>query len=329
MMAQAAYVGNHGTNLSFPNDPNQVPENRLLQSVADPSNAQNLRPFPQFSSIGGNSFKGISNYDALQLTVTKRLSHGVQFSMNYTWSKMLDSQDSSGWGSRDGGQNFQDSYKPSLNYALSNFDIPNMFKGDLVYDLPFGKGRAFLNSNGVVDAILGGWQVATTFVLESGAPFTATLGATSAFGTVSGGSPYPDLIGNPKISNQNVNQWFNDCTVLLDGSHFPAGCSNPAWSVPVPGHFGTAGRNILRGPGIEDVDFSLGKNFKFPLPHETGNLQIRFDALDGLNHPNFSNPGASLGTSGDAVITSTTGNYNSTNNSFGQRTIQLGARLSF
>jgi len=329
MMAQAAYVGNHGSNLSFPYDPNQVPANLLLQSVANPSNAQNLRPFPQVSSIGGNSYNGISNYDSLQLSLEKRFSHGLQFNINYTWSKMLDDQDSSGWGGRDGGQIYQDSYNPSLNYGLSNFDIPQMFKGDLVYDLPFGKGRAFLNSNGFVDAVLGGWQIGTTFVMESGLPFTATIGATSAFGTVSGGTPFPNLIGNPNVSNPSVGQWFNTCTVLLDGTTFPSGCTNPAWAVPAPGHFGNEGRNILRAPGIEDVDFSLGKNFKFPLPHETGNLQIRFDALNGLNHPNFDVPGNSIGTSGAGVITGTTGNYSTTNNSYGPRVIQLGARISF
>jgi hypothetical protein len=328
MMAQAAYVGNHGTNLSFPVDPNQVPGNLLLQSVANPSNAQNLRPFPQFKTIGGNLYNAISNYDALQLSLTKRFSHGVQFNVNYTYSKMLDDQDSSGWGSRDGGQNYQSAYNPRLNYALSNFEIPHMFKGDIVYDLPFGKGRAFLNSNGVVDAILGGWQVATTFVLESGAPFTPLVGTNNNSGALSG-NWYPNLIGNPNVTNQSVNGWFNTCTVLQDGTNFPVGCTNPAWAVPAAGHFGTAGRNILRGPGIEDVDFSLGKNFKLPLPHETGNLQIRFDALNGLNHPNFANPGNNLGTSGAGVITGTTGNYNTTNNSFGQRIIQLGARLSF
>ncbi|MBV9499699.1 MAG: TonB-dependent receptor, partial [Acidobacteriaceae bacterium] len=168
MMVQAAYVGNHGANLPFPADTNQVPANLLLQSVANPSNAQNLRPYPQFSSFGGFTYNAISNYNALQLTFTKRLSHGLQFSVNYTFSKMLDEQDSSGWGSRAGNQFYQDAYNPRLNYALSNFDLPNMFKGDLVYDLPFGKGRAFMNSNALLDAVFGGWQIGTTFVFESG-----------------------------------------------------------------------------------------------------------------------------------------------------------------
>jgi hypothetical protein len=328
MMVQAAYVGNHGTNLSFPNDPNQVPGNLLLQSVANSSNAQNLRPFPQFKTIGGNSYNGISNYDSLQLTFTKRYSHGLQFSANYTYSKMLDDQDSSGWGSRDGGQQWQSAYNPSLNYALSNFDVPNMFKGDLVYDLPFGKGRTFLNSNGFVDAVLGGWQLGAMFVLESGRPFTPLVGTQNQSGALSG-NWYPNLIGNPNIANPSVGAWFNTCTLLQNGTTYPAGCSNPAWAIPAPGHFGTAGRNILWGPGIQDVDLSLGKNFRFPLPHETGTLQIRFDALNALNHPNFSTPNANVGTSGAGIISSTTNNYNTTNNSFGQRLIQLGARFSF
>jgi hypothetical protein len=339
MMAQAAYVGNHGTNLSFPNDTNQVPLSLLGQSIADPSNAQSLRPFPQFQTINGNTYNAISNYDALQLSLTKRLSHGVQFNLNYTWSKMADDQDSSGWGSRDGGQIWQYSYNPSLNYALSNFDIPQMFKGDFIYDLPFGHGRAFLNSNGILDAILGGWQIATTFTLESGTPFSAVVGTNNNSGALTNGNGfqwYPNLIGNPYLSNPTIAQWYNTCTILQDGTTSPAGCTNPAWAVPAPGTFGNAGRNILRGPGLEDVDVSLGKNFRFPLPHESGNLQIRFDALNALNHPNFATPGNSentpgnpLGTSNAGIISATTGNYNTTNNSFGQRIIQLGVRISF
>jgi hypothetical protein len=338
-MAQGAYVGNHSTNLSFPVDFNQVPGNLLAQSAADPSNAQNLRPFPQFSQINGNTYNAISNYDALQLSLTKRFTHGLQFNVNYTWSKMLDDQDSSGWGSRDGGQVYQSAYNPSLNYALSNFDLPQMFKGNLVYDLPFGKGRAFMNNNGFLDAVFGGWQLGTTWTLESGTPFTAVVGTTNNSGALSNGNGfnwYPNLIGNPYLANPTIGEWYNVCTVLPNGTNYPVGCTNPAWAVPPAGTFGNEGRNILRGPGLEDVDISLGKNFHFPLPRETGNLQIRFDALNALNHPNFATPnngentpGDPLGTSKAGVISATTGNYNTAINSFQQRLIQLGVRLSF
>jgi hypothetical protein len=329
-MAQVAYVGNHGTNLSFPNDPNQVPGNLLMQSAANSSNAQNLRPFPQFSSISGNSYNAISNYDSLQLSMTKRFTHGLQFYFNYTWSKMLDDEDSSGWGSRDGGQYWQSAYNPALNYALSNFDVPQMFKGTLIYQFPIGKGRAFLNNNAVVDAVVGGWQIGSTFVLEHGLPFMPLVGTNNNSGALSSNNSwYPNLIGNPNVSNPSVNNWFNTCTVLQGGGTFPTGCTNPAWAVPTPGTFGNAGRNILWAPGIEDVDLSLSKNFRIPFWHEAANLQIRIDAMDALNHPNFAVPGQNVGVSGAGVITGTTGSYNTTDNTFGQRNIQLGARLSF
>ena len=88
---------------------------------------------------------------------------------------MLDDQDSSGWGSRDGGQVYQNAHDPRANYASSNFDIPHMFKGDLTYQLPFGKGRTFMNRGGILDAVLGGWQASTLFVLETGRPYNVKM----------------------------------------------------------------------------------------------------------------------------------------------------------
>lgn len=327
MMVQAAYVANHSTALSFPIDFNQVPPGLLAQSVAT-NDGQALRPYPQFQAISANLYNGVSNYQSAQLSFIKRLTHGVQFNVNYTWSRTLDDQDSSGWGSRDGGQIWQDAYNPSANYAVSNFDIPHMFKGDLIYDLPFGKGRQFMNSNGLVDTVLGGWQLSTIFTLESGTPYTVTVGTSDNSGALAG-SWYPNVVGNATLANPSINGYFNICTELQGGGTFPTGCTNPAWAIPASGTFGNSGRNTLRGPGIEDVDVSLGKNFRVPLPRETGNLQIRFDAMNSLNHPNFSTPNASINTSNAGIINSTTGNYNTTNNAFGPRSLQLGARFSF
>ncbi|MBV9265036.1 MAG: carboxypeptidase regulatory-like domain-containing protein, partial [Acidobacteriaceae bacterium] len=240
----------------------------------------------------------------------------------------LDEQDSSGWGSRDGGQNAQDAYNPRLNYGPSNFDIRHMFKGDVVYQVPFGKGRTFMNRGGVLDAVLGGWQASTIFVLDSGKPFTPLIGIANSSGALSG-QWYPNVIGNPNVSNPTLQQWFNACTLMPDGTTQPAGCTNPAWAIPAAGTFGNVGRNTLRGPGLIGVDFSMGKNFKLALPRETGELQIRIDAQNVLNHPNFELPNQSVGTGGAGIISSTTGDYSTTNNTYGARQIQLGARLSF
>ena len=89
---QTAYVASHSTALSFPIDLNQIPPNLLAASVTTKNN-QALRPYPQYSSISANLYNGISNYNSAQVTVTKRMSYGLQFDLNYTWSHMLDDQD--------------------------------------------------------------------------------------------------------------------------------------------------------------------------------------------------------------------------------------------
>jgi hypothetical protein len=313
--------GSHATDLSFPVDVNQVPGNLIAQSAAT-GNGQAFRPFPQFETINGNTYNAFSNYNSLQLSLTKRFTRNVQFNMSYTFSKFLDEQDSAGWGGRGGDQRYQDAYNPRLNYGPSNFDIRHMFKGNVVYQLPFGKGRAYMNQGGLLDAILGGWQASTIFVIQSGQPFTPLVGTSNNSGALSG-DWYPNLIGDPSVSNQNIQQWFNSCTLLSDGTTEPSSCTNPAWAVPAAGTFGTAGRNILRGPSLVSFDFSMGKNFRLPLPRETGELQIRVDAQNVFNHPNFAQPNQYVGTGGAGTITGLAASP------YGARQIQLGARLSF
>ena len=311
MVAEAAYVGSHGTGLGFPVDSNEVPANKL-----GPGDAQSRRPFPQYLGINGNSYNAISNYDSLQLSVKKRFTRGMSFDVNYTWSKMLDDQDSSGWGRTGAGTAYyQDAFNPAANYGPSVFDVQQMFKGDMVYQLPIGKGKALLNQGGVLDALLGGWQASGIFVLQSGQPYNPTWGGANLSGSAPNGnlylngfsaaeSWYPNVVGNWHVSNPNIQEWFN-----------PAAFAQPAAYT-----FGNMGRNVLFGPGLRTFDFSMGKNFRLPPLGEGGQLQFRFDATDVLNHPCFSNPNASIGTPNAGTITGTT---------VSGRVLQLGARLSF
>ncbi len=300
MVVSAAYVGNHVTNLSNPVDFNQVP----YTLVGTSSNPQSLRPFPQYQTISANLFNALSNYDSAQFTIKKRFSNGLSFDANYTRSKFLSTQDSSGWGGNGGAQPYQIASLPGINYGLSNFDRPNMFTGDVVYQLPVGVGRRWLaHTNALVDGVLGGWQASAIYTAESGTPFTATMGTANNSGLITG-SWYPNLVGDPYLSNPGIHEWFN-----------PAAFGQPAAFT-----FGNEGRNILRGPRLIDVDFSLGKNFAFPIFSEKANLQIRFDATNIMNHPSFANPNASIGTPNAGIITATTVNG---------RTLQLGARFSF
>ncbi len=310
MVFELAYVGSHGKNLNYPTDLNAIPLNHLS------SNNTKYRPYPLFQGIAGSTNDGISNYNSLQVTLRRRLAQGLSFESNYTWSHFIDSQDSSGWGSRSGNQNYQYANNAPLNYSNSNFDIHNAFKNRLVYQLPFGKGRQFMNKSFLLDEILGGWQASTTNIFQSGNPFSVTVSGGNTYQQA--GSQFPNYTGAPLyVSGRNHTVWFN-----------PA-----AFSLVAPGSFGNVRRNSLYGPGVEAVNLSVGKTFDL---HESVKLQVRADAVNAFNHANFGLPGG-----GVYGLTSFTGqqpgqayrvdeNTNQiTGTTNGGRTMQLAAHLDF
>lgn len=312
MVFELAYVGSHGRNLNYPTDLNAIPLNHLT------SNNAAFRPYPLYSGgITGSSNNGISNYNSLQATVRRRLSGGLSFEANYTWSHFLDSIDSSGWGSRSGNQNFQVANAPELNYSRSNFDIRNAFKNRLVYQLPFGKGRQFMNKSFILDEILGGWQASTTNIFQSGNPFTVTSGDGN-YTYQKSGSQFPNYTGVPLyVAGKNHTVWFN-----------PA-----AFSLPAAGTFGNVRRNSLTGPGVEMVTLSVGKTFDI---HEAIKLQIRADANNAFNHANFGLPGGGVygltsfsGQQPGQAYTTGANTNQITGTTNGGRSVQLAAHLTF
>ena len=309
LVASLAYVASHGHDLPFPVDINQVPVGKLAQ------NDQQFRPYPQFGTIATAGAvpneNAISNYNSLQATIEQRLSHGLNFSFSYVWSHFLDDLDSAGWGSHSGNTNWQNAYNPSANYGNSNFDVRNAFKGYILYQLPFGRGRQFLNSsNSLVDAVIGGWQISDTLVVQSGQPFTPVMQTDTSYAlsqSSSGFVLYPNLIGNPTLANRGVRQWFNEA----------------AFAPPAAGTFGNVHRNQLTGPGLTTTNLSLSKTFSI---WEEVKLQVRGDAQNLFNHPGFGLPANQLTVVNGAVVTGS-----STINSVTvpSRTMQVSARLSF
>lgn len=298
MVIEAAYVGSHGYNLSFPVDRNQVPQQNLGQGNAG-------RPFPQYGNLGSNTYNAVSNYRALQVSFRKRFTRGLSFDTNYTWSRMMDDQSSSGWGGRGGAQPYQNAYDPSANYGYSNFDVPHMWKGAVIYELPSPKGNAALK------AVLGGWQTSAIFIAQSGAPYTVTMASNNGLGSQAG-NWYPNRVGDPSISNPTINEWFNQL----------------AFAQPADLTYGTERRNSLRGPKLSDVDFSLGKTFTMPRA-ERFKLQLRFDAANVLNHPSFGQPNANLNPAALASGEKDPSVGKITGVTVNGRNIQLGARFSF
>ena len=311
MVFELAYVGSHAHNLNYPTNLNAIPLNHLS------SNDTQFRPYLNYTAGGlsGSSNNGISNYNSLQVSIRRRLSHGLSFDSNYTWAHFLDSIDSSGWGSRAGNANYQISNAPELNYSASNFDIRNAFKNRLVYQLPFGKGRQFMNKSWILDEALGGWQVSTTNIFQSGNPFSVfSSGDTYQHD----GSQFPNYTGAPLyVAGKNHTVWLN-----------PA-----AFSLVANGSFGNVRRNSLYGPGVELTNLSVGKTFDI---HESVKLNIRADAVNAFNHANFGLPGGGtygLTTfSGQApgqayTVGANTNQITGTTN--GGRSVQLAAHLDF
>jgi hypothetical protein len=307
-MAEIAYVGSHGFNLAFPVDLNQVPQSKWA-----PVDSQ-FRPYPIYQNISGGGNAGtmnaISNYNSLQASITKRMSNGLSLSFNYVWSHFLDELDSSGWGSRAGPQDYQDATNPRANYSNSNFDVRHAFKGYAVYQLPFGRGKRFLNHNTALDEVVGGWQISGTVVLQTGNPFTV-YGDQVNYSLA--GTTFPNLTPGVswKLSNPGINGWFNP----------------GAFTKPENGTWGNVRRNSLYGPGINVFNLSAAKFFS--LPWEGVQIELRADAQNVFNHASLGTPGGlNLGgaaTAGDAYSSSNSISSVTT----GGRNLQLAFRVTF
>lgn len=305
-VAEVAYVASHGSNLNFPTDLNQVPQSQWS------SNDSAFRPYPTFQGISGSTNNAISNYNSLQASITKRMTHGLSLNFNYVWSHFLDDQDSSGWGGRGGTQDFQNAFNPAANYSNSNFDVRHAFKGYAVYELPFGKGKPFLSGSRLLDEAVGGWQLAGTVILQTGNPFTV-YGNQANYSLA--GTQFPNW--NPGVSwrpsgGSGRGEWFN------------AG----AFLQPAPGTWGNVRRNSLWGPGINVFNLEAAKSFSIPW-REGISVQFRADAQNVFNHPSFGPPsGTGLGGSpGVDQPYSNTTPLSST--SVGGRNLQLALRVSF
>lgn len=318
---QLSYVGNHGKHELFLTDLNQVPSTSLSANDAA------FRPYTQYQSISGSTNNAISNYNSLQIALTRRMVSGFSMSFNYAWSHFLDDQDSTGRGGWGGTGYYQIANDPSAAYSNANFDVRQALKGYAVYELPFGKGKMFLNHSSLLDEAVGGWQLSGTLLLQSGSPFTV-FGTQNTYALA--GYAFPNRVSGVSIRPQHrsarceagsgpqygcVNEWYN-----------PA-----AFSRPADGTFGNVRRNSLYGPGIDEVNLSAGKSFK--LPWEDISLQIKADAVNAFNHASFSLPTGTLSGASNVgdpynwVVGVNSQQISGT--TVGGRTVQFRARLTF
>src|SRR3954464_9749029 len=257
---EVAYAGSKGTHLQGVVDPNQDP-------VPGPGDVQARRPLPQFGGFTAITNIASSNYNSLQIKAEKRATHGLYFLSAFTYSKAINDLPEICCAAPFA----QNSYDLAAERGRADFDQTLRWILSFDYELPFGKqGSRF--SNGVMDAVAGGWHFGGIYTLASGFPFSPYINNdTSNTGTQ--GIPRPNQLrnGNLPSSQRSPNLWF-DVNAFAARSGFA---------------FGNAGRNVLIGPGQNVFDWSLRKEFVLT---ETQRLEFRAEFFNAFNHPNFAQP---------------------------------------
>ena len=237
---------------------------------ADPSAAYGpRRPFPYVNaSIYYLKSGGNANYNALQLSLQHRLTHGLSLIANYTYSKSLGDASSANLGSQNNDA-FRYTFTPNIEYGPLDFDVRNRFVTSFIYQLPFGQGQRFGGgSSWLVDQLIGHWTASGLVTLSSGTWYTVTDG--NANFANSDGQQRPDFVPGQKATGKPCvpGTFFNTC----------------AFTDPPLGSFGNVSMNSLQGPDNKDVDFALEKIIPI---HESLQLELRAESFNAFNHPNF------------------------------------------
>ena len=268
---------------------------------------QLLLPFSTYQNINliYNS-KDHASYNSMIIKAQKRLSKGLTFLSAFTWSRNMDeSNNPAGNALNPGAQGApQNPYNTAAEYSLSSFDTPLRWTSSVSYDLPFGKGKQFLSTNSVLDAVVGGWSLNAVVVYQTGFPLQIyQSNNNSAFGY---GAQRPNATGVAPGTSGSVEQRIYDYI-------------NPAaFSIAPAASFGNVGRTIpLLGPGQKNWDMSLFKTYSIK---ERFRAQFRFEALNAFNSPLFTSPNTKVG-SGSFGQISSQANF--------ARQLQLALRFSF
>ena len=268
LVADVEYVGNKGTHIQG-NDAFNIPD-------PGPGAVQARRPYPRFGGFGYISSDVSSTYHALQAKLEKRLSAGLWFLASYTFSKSLWTANTPAAGGR-----FRFERGPS------EFQVPHSFSFSYGYELPFGRGKQFMQtSNRFTNAVLGGWQTQGILIFRSGVPFTPTVSRDVANTGV--GSQRPNRLASGTLDNPTLERWF-DLSAFAVAPNFT---------------YGNSGSRILSPDIVRTIDFSMFKNFQVT---EGARLQFRWEVFNLPNTPSFAAPNSVIDspTAGRVTATST------------------------
>jgi hypothetical protein len=233
-------------------------------------------PYPEWHGIQFLNGDGIGNYNAFSAKLSQRFSRSLTTLFSYTWSKALDENSAI----RGTGSDFTLANQRcrSCDYGPAGFNIPQRFVTSILYTLPFGKGNRFLNQGGVVNHVVGGWQVSTITTVQSGTSINPDSWDSAGMGA---GFPHSNRLHcvagvNPVAENPTSDRYF----------------VREAFRNTVAGEYGNCGRNVLIAPSTWNVDFSAMKDFRINEKHA---LQFRMEMFNAPNHPAWGRPNAAWG----------------------------------
>lgn len=313
---RASYAGMHSYRLSITEDLNQIPASKTLFAPTAASPYVDPRsPYTNWTELYSTLNAGEANYRAFELEATHRMQHGLYFEANYTLA----------YNKADNQGDAPSSFAGEVNYGLPVADRFNIKQnlGNVegtrrnrmlltgVYQLPFGKGRQFLNSSAAKDILLGGWDVTTITLLETGPWLTPSISSSADQSNTNvvnrGALLRPDVVSSHFYANQSRAQYFN----LAAFSPTPADA----------GRFGNAGVGILEGPGTATVSLGVAKQFNI-----SEKLHARFETTftNVLNHTNFAPPITAIDSSTFGALTGP-----QTAENAGNRTGQAALRIDF
>lgn len=301
---QIGYVGQHAYHLMVPFDYAQ----RVLNSdgttspspffAANPT-LYNVLGDPSNNGLGatvsGTQSNGTMSYNSLQAVLQKEMSHGLQYQVSYTFSKCMSNSTGyyGAWNNAlSASAYWQNVYDRKSEWAPCYYDATHVLSAYAVYELPFGRGKAFGHDmNRAFNAVVGGWQVSPIVSWRTGWPLPV-YGAADESGTFGRGAradcnSLPSIVNAPISGDVGGIQWFNN---------------NGNFTNPVAGTFGNCSPQLsgLRSPHYTDVDLGLAKNFQIT---ERFKLQFRTDFINAFNHVQYNAPNMGLG-SGMGQITS-------------------------
>ena len=284
LVMKIGYIRTRGTGLLQPSMEILAFRSRHALAKSQPGNSQLVHKCCE------------STYNALQASLTKRLSGNFSAGLHYTWSTLIDDYGCLPASTSEFARS-QNSFDRRADRCRSGYDRPHRLTGNFVYELPF-----YQHQTGSTGKFFGGWQLNSFFTFQSGAPFTVTLGSD------------PASSGNPIRPNLNTNLDLSSMTI---SEILAAGGANLFRGLSPGQRVGNAGRNILRSDGLNLVDFGIIKNTRLS---ENVRIQLRADMFNSLNSRNFGIPNGALNSGANFL------NQWATNS--GNRRIILGARLA-